>query len=279
MKERPLTSSPLTCAMQPSQHSTTIDTICPQHGSYTATVRVLDCGAGFTPVTTTSRCPQCADEERKSRELRQKAAHEEQRAQRVGDLLRQSGIPARFMGRTFEHFAATEQRQKLALSVCRAYASKWAEKRKQGASLVLTGSPGTGKTHLACAIGSAVITQHLNPVLFCSASTMMRSIKQTYSKDSQIDEQEVIDEFAGVSLLIVDEVGVQIGSGCEKFLMFEIFNERYQSMRPTILISNLSTGELEKYLGERIMDRYRECGSVLAFNWSSHRGQQYGTPA
>ena len=113
--------------MQPSQHSTTIDTICPQHGSYTATVRVLNCGAGFTPVTTTSRCPQCAEEERKARESQQKAAHEEQRAQRVGDLLQQSGIPARFVGRTFEDFAATGQGQKLALSVCRAYASKWPE--------------------------------------------------------------------------------------------------------------------------------------------------------
>lgn len=54
--------------------------------------------------------------------------------------------------------------------------------------------------------------------------------------------------------------------------MFEILNGRYQELRPTILISNLNTDALESLLGQRIMDRYRECGSVLAFDWQSHRG-------
>ena len=274
MKAHQSTNSLLTSETLQLPHSTMVDAVCSTHGPYTATVRVWEPGVGFKPLTMTSPCPGCTEAERVAREAEEKSAQDEMRRSRMFELMSHSGIPARFAHRTFDNFVATEHGQKIALSVCRAYASKWPEKRRQGASLVLTGLPGTGKTHLACAIAHEVITHHLRPVLFCSVSSMLRSIKQTYSKDSEINEQEMIDQFADVSLLIVDEVGIQVGSEHEKVLMFEIFNERYQSMRPTILISNLSIKDLEKFLGERIMDRYRECGSVLAFNWPSHRGKQ-----
>ena len=52
----------------------------------------------------------------------------------------------------------------------------------------------------------------------------------------------------------------------------EMRDNVYQELKPTILISNLNTEELEAFLGQRVMDRYRECGSVLAFDWPSHRG-------
>jgi DNA replication protein DnaC len=39
-------------------------------------------------------------------------------------------------------------------------------------------------------------------------------------------------------------------------------------------VSNLNATELEHYLGERIVDRFREMGAVLAFDWESHRGRR-----
>jgi DNA replication protein DnaC len=43
-------------------------------------------------------------------------------------------------------------------------------------------------------------------------------------------------------------------------------------MRPTILIGNLTAAEMEEYLGERIMERLMDLGSIMvAFTWSSHR--------
>ena len=141
-------------------------------------------------------------------------------------------------------------------------------------NIVLVGGPGTGKTHLACAIGNAVMESSLASVLFVPVSAMLRSIKETYRKASERSEQQAINDFCEPDLLILDEVGVQVGSEHEKLLMFEVLNERYQHMLPTILISNLPPDELEGFLGQRVMDRYRECGSVIAFNWASHRGQR-----
>ncbi|EIG27035.1 hypothetical protein HMPREF1054_2009, partial [Haemophilus paraphrohaemolyticus HK411] len=49
-------------------------------------------------------------------------------------------------------------------------------------------------------------------------------------------------------------------------------NERYEAMKPTILISNLSQQELGAYVGERIVDRMREGGgAMIAFDWESYR--------
>ena len=206
-------------------------------------------------------------------DARKQAEKAAERARKVAALVDRAGIPARFSGRSFTEYQATNPGQKIAASVCRAYTDKWPEKSAQGSSLVLTGLPGTGKTHLACAIANRVMDEHLASALFLPVASMLRLIKETYRKDSPRSEQQVIDSLVSPDLLILDEVGVQVGSEHEKLLMFEVLNERYQELRPTILISNLTAEELEAFLGQRVMDRYRECGSVLAFDWQSFRGR------
>lgn len=219
-------------------------------------------------------CPACASEARAEAEARKQREAAEERRRHIASLLAGAGIPARFMDRTFSGYAATTQGQKIALGVCRAFAESWPEKRAAGGSLVLTGSPGTGKTHLACAIANAVAREHLAAPVFGTVATMLRHIKDTYRKDSGRSEQAAIDDLVRPDLLILDEVGIQVGSEHEKLLMFEVLNARYQELRPTILISNLDATELEAFLGHRVMDRYRECGSVIAFDWDSYRGRQ-----
>lgn len=225
------------------------------------------------PTVITSKCPQCEAQRKAEDDARKLAELARARQGQVDDLLGRSRIPARFRDRTFADYRADVPGQKIALSVCRAYADKWPEKAATGASLVLTGGPGTGKTHLACAVANFVTRENLARCVFGTVSEMLRSIKDTYRKDSQRSEQDAIDSLVRPDLLIVDELGVQVGSDHEKMLMFEVLNGRYQSLRPTILISNLAADELETFMGQRVMDRYRECGSVLAFNWPSHRGQ------
>ncbi|KRG69247.1 hypothetical protein ABB29_12090 [Pseudoxanthomonas dokdonensis] len=228
---------------------------------------------GSTTVVTSS-CQACKDAKHAAEDARKAAEISRERQRRVDSLFRSAGIPARFAERDFDGYKATGNGQKIAHSVCRAFASKWPEKAAVGSSLVLTGLPGTGKTHLACAIASHVMREYLAVAAFGTVSAMLRRIKSTYAKDSQQTEQGAIDDLVSPDLLILDEVGVQIGSEHEKMLMFEVLNARYQELRPTILISNLAMEELESFLGQRVMDRYRECGSVLAFDWESHRGSR-----
>ena len=121
---------------------------------------------------------------------------------------------------------------------------------------------------------SGVIEAYGVSAMFATVSDLLRRIKETYRRDAETTEREVIESFVGCDLLVVDELGVQVGSDHEKLLLFEVLNGRYQELRPTILISNLSADDLEAFLGHRVMDRYRECGVVLAFDWGSYRGRK-----
>lgn len=220
-----------------------------------------------------SRCPECLQNAaaQKAEDEQRRAAQE--RRQKVRGILDRASIPPRFADRSFANYSATKTPQRIALVACRQYADSWESTSDSGSSLVLTGGPGTGKTHLACAIANQVTETNLAAPLFMTTTEMLRRIKSTYRKDSEMTEQGAINSIAhNPDLLIIDEVGVQVGSDHEKLLLFEILNERYQCLRPTVLISNLTATELETYLGQRVMDRYRECGAVIAFNWESHRG-------
>jgi DNA replication protein DnaC len=139
--------------------------------------------------------------------------------------------------------------------------------------MVFCGKPGTGKTHLACGIGRNLINK-FRSVQFLTVLSAIRHIKDTYRRDSERTEQEAINDLLQPDLLILDEIGAQLGSEHEKMLMFEVINERYQQCRSTILISNLNADELTDFLGDRVMDRFRESGAVVAFDWASHRGQR-----
>ena len=74
-------------------------------------------------------------------------------------------------------------------------------------------------------------------------------------------------------MLIIDEVGTQTDSDWEKLQIFNVIDGRYQNMKPTVLISNLSAEEVQSVIGERSVDRLREEGAfVIPFNWPSKRG-------
>jgi DNA replication protein DnaC len=58
-------------------------------------------------------------------------------------------------------------------------------------------------------------------------------------------------------------------------VLFEIINGRYETCRPTIVISNLALAELEEYLGARAFDRLREGnGMVVVFDWETYRSRR-----
>ena len=139
---------------------------------------------------------------------------------------------------------------------------------------MFVGLPGTGKTHLAAGIGLRLMKRDNRRVLFTTVMRAVRSIKETWTRGSELTESEAIEKLVAPDLLILDEVGVQFGSETEKLMLFDVLNERYERRRPTLLISNLDLDGVRAYLGERIFDRLREDGGeAVAFDWASHRGQ------
>jgi DNA replication protein DnaC len=242
---------------------------CERHGEYQASQFRLP----FADKPITSSCPTCNAEFRAEDERRKREAARREKQERVAALFKRSGIPERFADRRLSNYAATTAGQKRALGIAERFVDSFGDGLTAGASLVLAGKPGTGKTHIACGIGRALIEQ-TRSVLFMTVLQALRYVKDTYRRESTRTESDAVADLLRPDLLILDEIGAQLGSEHEKMLMFEIINERYQRCRSTILISNLTGEELTAFLGDRVMDRFRESGAVLAFDWDSHRGQR-----
>ena len=111
--------------------------------------------------------------------------------------------------------------------------------------------------------------------IFTTASKMLRAVKDTYHKESEYSEKQVMEIYEKCDLLILDEVGVQRGSDFEKDMLFDVINARYENMRPTIILSNLTIDECKLYLGERVFDRMREGGGkAFLLDWPSYRSRK-----
>ncbi len=240
-----------------------ISKICNKHGEYQSEAII------FEGVTIWSRCPSCEAEHDEAE--KQRAA--KNNAQRVADLSAISGVPLRYRNSTLGNWLVSSKKQETILVATKLYFSRLTADG-EGASLVLLGKPGTGKTHLACAIAKDFISETGLPALYINASELLRRVKSTYSPATKRTEEEVYNYFNNLRLLVVDDIGVQYGSNAEKNILHEIINTRYERILSTILISNLSLAELTAIVGERSIDRLNDKnGSVLVFNWDSHRSK------
>lgn len=168
---------------------------------------------------------------------------------------RRNGLPAAFFKATLEDLDQPED-----------VASILAEfSAKPAGALVLSGPPGLGKTHAACAI-----LQGQSSGLYTSHSSLVADHRRTYSDRTADDiRSRCID----ANMLVIDEVGRSVGGSDAQALLHDIFDARYSSGSPLILVSNCSGDELRATLGDPITDRLRGSVSALVeFRGTSHRG-------
>lgn len=220
-------------------------------------------------------CPKCEEEaeaeHKRAEDAKREAQEREWLRKRIEQRIGDSRIPKRFRDKTVSGYRVENDGQRYIRDRIKAYAHEFAEGHS-GRCLALLGNAGTGKTHLACAVARHVIHNCGGQARFASVAEINRIVREAKSYDSEHTESEVIAAFGSYDLLIIDEVGVQSGTEAESRALFDVFNERYQNCRPTILISNLDAEGFKAAVGDRIADRVKEDGGeVLIFDWGSSR--------
>lgn len=186
--------------------------------------------------------------------------------------LNDSGVTKRHFEKSFDNYVADTDEKTFALKSMKYFCDKIAEGECK--NMILCGSVGTGKTHLCQASIRylAEKTERNFTMQMATITQIIRYYRASWNKESGYTERDAIDHLSTLSLLIIDELGVQNGTESELNIIFEIINNRYENKLPTVIISNLEKDEVVNLLGSRIVDRLKEDGCrVLGMAWKSYR--------
>ena len=174
-----------------------------------------------------------------------------------------SGVPERYFNEALDTYKITNEMQATAAKAATNFLH--AVKCGEFKSLVLIGSAGTGKTHLACAIIREAGGKYR------TAPDIVEEMRRAKSFTANDTEADIIKYYGHVPLLVIDEIGRGIASTDEKYMLYQILNARYNTRKPTVLISNFTKADFLQYIGVAAADRLVESAEIWELNGESYR--------
>jgi DNA replication protein DnaC len=186
----------------------------------------------------------------------------ERRRRRVERLVRKARFPAVKSLDSFDFSALPrlDKRQVLELTRC-----EYVARRE---NVVAIGNSGTGKTHIALALGLAACRNGL-PVGFVTAAALVRELL------AERRVPRVQRRLDACKLLIIDELGYVPLSAAGAKLLFEVLSQRYER-GSTIITTNLAIEEWAGVFGSErltgaLLDRMTYRVHILDMNGESYR--------
>jgi DNA replication protein DnaC len=156
---------------------------------------------------------------------------------------------------TFESFSLEERnmsaKQHRTLQVAYESAREFAQSPNDW--LLVLGSYGSGKTHLAAAIANACVERG-QPVLFITVPDLLDHLRATFSPSSPATYDERFEEVRTAPVLILDDLGTESSTPWAQEKLFQILNYRYVARLPTVITTNHELEEIQTRLRSRLLD-------------------------
>jgi len=142
---------------------------------------------------------------------------------------------------------------------------------EQGANLLMFGPPGGGKSHLAAAIGLALIENGWR-VLFTRTSDLVQKLQIARR---ELGLEAAIARLDKYHLLILDDLAYVTKDQAETSVLFELISARYEQ-RSTLITANQPFGEWNKIFPDPAMtlaavDRLVHHATIFEMNVESYR--------
>jgi len=119
--------------------------------------------------------------------------------------------------------------------------------------LILAGSSGSGKTHLAAAIANERISYGY-PAFYITTPDLLYRLRASFSPDSEIPYDEFFDQVRNAPLLILDDLGAQTSTPWTKEKLDQLLTHRFNSELPTVIVAITPIEQLGDRIHSRLTD-------------------------
>lgn len=176
---------------------------------------------------------------------------------------------------TFENYFPTNNDLYVAKSITRNYVETFDLQVPK--NILLIGTPGTGKSHLAASI-TQEMTEKGYVCIFVSIPRLFSLIKSTYNKNAKVSEIEILGWIEQADLVVLDDIGAEYRAddteGWAVSKLFEIIDSRMG--KHTIYTTNYNSKELKERIGARNVSRMLENTEVVRMYGEDYRNRQLG---
>lgn len=120
--------------------------------------------------------------------------------------------------------------------------------------LVYCGNPGIGKTYLCAALTEWAMT-NFNSWRYWNESELFKRVRASIDEYKNTDYLESLKYLIDDELIMLDDIGSTGLNEWRKEIIFDAIDERYNTMKPTVITSNFSRSDFEKNFHGRLSSR------------------------
>ena len=193
---------------------------------------------------------------------------ETRRQNRIGRFLKESKLP---LEKTLESFDQKRLPRKIRLQLETLIEGSYLDRCE---NILAFGNPGSGKTHLLCAIGQELIHQGYR-VVYLPCSQLVQNLLMA---KRDLNLPRMLKRLAKYDALIIDDIGYVQQSQEEMEVLFTLLADRYE--RGSVMItSNLPFSKWERIFKDPMttaaaIDRLVHHSIILELNLPSYRLEQ-----
>jgi len=165
-------------------------------------------------------------------------------------------LPKRYDGFHFSNYKPQNESQTAALMSAMDVAMKYPDIER---GIILMGSVGVGKTHLAVSILKG-LTERGFGCLFYDFGSLLKEIQDSYNPHTLTSELSVLSPVLTTDILVLDELGASKPTDWVRDTMAHVINTRYNDRKLTIFTTNYlddRRSSVEETLEDRIGTRLR----------------------
>jgi DNA replication protein DnaC len=171
--------------------------------------------------------------------------------------------------RRFSQLASLEEKTFASFNVLipgvqEAYTKAWEYAHDPDGWLLLIGTNGCGKTHLAAAAANMLLEQD-RAVLFTTVPDLLDHLRAAYAPASEVTYDSLYMSMREVEVLVLDDLGAQQTTAWAEEKLFQLINHRYVCRSPTIITTN----HIRLFgINERIRSRLLDAGLVRSVTFN-----------